>query len=164
MKAMISSVLAKAAPALAPKLAMAEAVSKYADRERWAEAIIFFSSSETEPPSSTIRFNLARVLARSSEIPMIFFAAAKPPTVAAMPFSLPHKPSAAVVPSLIRRLKRSCWLPASRIFCSMESKAAPALASSSRASWMDETSTEFPEARCMASKLFSTMFMALCMA
>ena len=71
---------------------------------------------------------------------------------------------AAVVPSLIRRLKRSCWLPASRIFCSMESKAAPALASSSRASWMDETSTEFPEARCMASKLFSTMFMALCMA
>ena len=108
-------------------------------------------------------FNRAFVLVSWSETPRIFFTAANPPTVAAMPFSLLQRPSAAVVPSLIRLLKRSCWLPAFRIFSSMESKAAPALASSSRASRMAEVSTELPEARCMASKLFSTMFIALCM-
>ena len=154
--AISSSLLSNAAPALSPILATICAVSKYAERERIAEAMIFCSSSSTLPPSSTSRFNLAVVPASASETPASLRIAIAPPTAAPICRTLDNKPPAACVPSRTLWLKPRCRRSPRRIASSMLSNAVSARASSSRACRMAAVSTGCAPAACIASKLFST--------
>ena len=110
IKAIVSSLLAKAFLAFSPSLAMAEAVSRYPARDRCADAMILACSSSSDCLPSFISFRRAFADVISSVMSIIFLA---PKAAIAVLITLPTLPhelltfSALFWASLLLRTKSS---------------------------------------------------------